>query len=330
VTSGGNFEGHNILYVPSPDSTAAARLGLTVDELQAKVAAIRDTLYAARAQRVAPGLDDKIVTAWNGFMLASLAEAARVLGRDDYRAAAVRAGDFLLSALAAPDGGLFRTWKRGQARIAAYLEDYAAVVDALLELYQTTFEPRWFVEAQRLADYALDHFAAADGGFYDTADHHETLIVRPRNPQDNATPSGGALLTRQLIRLAACTGDGRYDAAARAALAGLTEAFRQYPQAFAEWLNALDMLIAGLDEIAVIGDPADDRTAALLDVVRAPYRPNAVAALALADSDSAHPVPLLHGRALRDGAPTVYVCRNFACQMPVTTPEALRNLLDSQ
>ncbi len=330
VTSGGNFEGHNILYVPSPDSTAAARLGLTVAELEAKLAAIKNTLYAARAQRVAPGLDDKIITAWNGFMVASLAEAARALARDDYRAAAVRAGDFILSALSAPDGGLYRTWKRGQAKIAGYLEDYAAVVDALLELYQTTFDTRWFIEARRLADFALDHFSAPGGGFYDTADHHETLIVRPRNPQDNATPSGGALLTRQLIRLAAYTGDARYDSAARAALAGLTEAFRQYPQAFTEWLNALDMLVAGLDEVAVIGDPADARTAALLEVVRRPYRPNVVTALSVFDADETHPIPLLKGRTLRGGAPAVYVCRSFACQMPVTTPEALRSMLDGE
>jgi uncharacterized protein YyaL (SSP411 family) len=330
VTAGGNFEGHNILYVPLADSAVAARLGLTADALRAKLAAIKDTLYAARAQRVAPGLDDKIVTAWNGLMLASLAEAARVLGREDYRAAAVRAGEFVLRALVAPDGGLFRTWKRGQAKIAAYLEDYAAVVDALLELYQTTFEPRWFEAARRLADYALDHFAAADGGFYDTADHHETLIVRPRNPQDNATPSGGALLTRQLVRLAAYTGDARYDTAAQTALAGLTEAFRQFPQAFAEWLNALDMFTVGLAEVAVVGDPADARTAALLDVVRGPYRPNVITALAPTDVDDAHPVALLHGRTLRDGAPAAYVCRHFVCQMPVTTPDALRALLDKE
>jgi uncharacterized protein YyaL (SSP411 family) len=154
--------------------------------------------------------------------------------------------------------------------------------------------------------------------------------VRPRNPQDNATPSGGALLTRQLVRLAAYTGDARYDAAAQSALAGLTEAFRQFPQAFAEWLNALDMFTVGLAEVAVVGDPADARTAALLDVVRGPYRPNIIAALAPADVGDAHPVALLHGRTLRDGAPAAYVCRHFVCQMPVTTPDALRALLDKE
>ncbi len=328
VTADGNFEGSSILHVQLADETAAARLGLTADELAAKLAAIKDTLYAARAQRVAPGLDDKIITAWNGMLLASLAQAARALGRADYRAAAVRAGEFLLAALAAPDGGLYRTWKGGQARIPAYLEDYAAVVDALLELYQTTFEPRWFVEARRLADYALDHFAAPDGGFYDTADHHEALIVRPRNPQDNAAPSGGALLTRQLVRLAAYTGDARYATAARAALAGLTAALRQFPSAFTEWLNALDMFTAGLDEVAVVGDPADARTQALLDAAHGPYRPNVITALAPAAAGDTHPVALLHGRAPQAGAPAAYVCRNFACQLPVTTPAALCELLD--
>ena len=328
VTGGGNFEGHNILYVPSADATVAARLGLTADELAAKLATIKDTLYAARTQRVHPGLDDKIITAWNGMMLASLAEAARVLGRADYRAAAERAGHFLLTAMAAPDGGLYRTWKSGQAKIAAYLEDYGALIDALLELYQTTFDTRWFTEARRLADYALAHFSAPDGGFYDTADHHEALIVRPRNPQDNATPSGSGLLTRHLLRLAAYTGDARYDDAARGALRLLTEAFRQFPQAFSESLNALDMLVAGLDEIAVVGVSDDARTAALLEVAQRPYRPNTILALTPTDADDTHPVPLLHHRLMKGGAPTVYVCRHFTCRMPVTAPDALRALLD--
>jgi uncharacterized protein len=325
----GNFEGANILYVPHDEAISARRLGLTPEELSAKLAAIKDTLYAARAQRVHPGLDDKILTAWNGMMLASLAEAARVLNRDDYRAAAERCGEFLLRDLRAADGTLWRTHKNGQSKINGYLEDYAHFMDGLLELYQTTFAEQWFVAARELADYVLVHFAAADGGFYDTSDAHETLIVRPRNLQDSATPSGNAMLARQLLRLAAYTGDARYDEAAVGALRLLTEALRQYPQAFGEALSAVDMLVAGHNEVAIVGQADDARTAALLQVVREPYRPNVITALAESDVAGEMTIPLLNYRVQRGGVPTVYVCQNFACAMPVTTPDEVYRLLDS-
>src|SRR5690606_10510782 len=148
VTPGGNFEGANILHVPNDDAVAADRLNISEEELHSRLAAIRDKLYAARTQRVHPGLDDKILTAWNGLMLASLAEAARVLERDDYREAAVRCGDFLLRELRTDTGRLLRTYKDGTAKINGYLEDYANLIDGLLELYQTTFETRWFETAQ--------------------------------------------------------------------------------------------------------------------------------------------------------------------------------------
>src|SRR5690606_9102592 len=159
MTPGGNFEGHNILHVPNEDAIAAERLGISEDELRARLAVIKDKLYAARTQRVHPGLDDKMLTAWNGMMLASLAEAARVLEREDYRTAAVRCGEFLLREMLTPEGRLLRTYKNGEAKINGYLEDYANLIDGLLELYQTTFEPRWFTTARKLADHVLAHFA---------------------------------------------------------------------------------------------------------------------------------------------------------------------------
>jgi uncharacterized protein YyaL (SSP411 family) len=327
VTASGNFEGHNILYVPNRDETIAARLGLTPAELREKLAVIRDRLYAVRTQRVHPALDDKILTAWNGMMLASLAEAARALGRADYQAAAVRNAEFLLDALMTDDYRLLRTHKAGESKLNGYLEDYGNLIDGLLELYQTTFDERYFAVARGLADRALDHFAAEDGGFFDTSDDHEALIVRPRNVQDNATPSGNALMARGLIRLAAYTGEARYDEAARGTLRLLTEALRQYPQAFGEALNAVDMLVAGQQEVAVVGDMASGATWALLEVVRQPYRPNVITALSPQDVPGEHPVPLLSYRTMRQGQPTVYVCRNFACQMPVTAPDEMRALL---
>jgi len=332
VTARGNFEGQNILHVPNDDEVAAERLNLSVDELHAKLAAIKDKLYAVRTQRVHPGLDDKILTAWNGMMLASLAEAARVLDRQDYQAAAVKNAEFILGNMKSADGRLLRTHKSGvtNQRIKATLEDYGCLIDGLLELYQATFDERWFVEARALTNLALERFAAQDGGFFDTADDHETLIARPRNMQDNAVPSGNAMMAKNLVRLAAYTADDRYDEAARRTLALLTEAMKQYPQAFGESLSAVDMLVTGLAEVAFVGAPTDSATKSLLDVARKPYRPNIITALSPEDVPSESTVPLLSYRTLRNNQPTVYVCRHFVCANPVTTSSDVEKLLANQ
>lgn len=323
----GNFEGTNILNVVNEDEIVAKRLGITVEELQEKLSAIKDRLYAVRTSRVYPGLDDKILTAWNGMMLASLAEAARVLGRDDYLVSAERAGDFLLENLRNEELRLYRTYKEGKAKLNAFLEDYANLMDAMLELYQSTFVEKWFDEARRLADVVLEHFQADDGGFFDTSDDHEKLIVRPRQLQDNATPSGNSMMAKQLIRLTGYTGDSRYDEAARQILRPLLPAMESYPQAFGEALNASDMLIRGLSEVAIVGNPVKEETKELLAQVREVYRPNVITALARENVDGETNIPLLNYRMMRGDKPTVYVCQHFACKMPVTSADEMANLL---
>lgn len=327
ASSIGNFEGTNILNVSAEDDIIAEYLGITVEELQGKLSAIKDRLYAVRTSRVYPGLDDKILAAWNGMMLASLAEAARVLGRDDYLVSAERAGDFLLGNLRNEEEHLYRTYKEGKAKLNAFLEDYANVIDAMLELYQSTFVEKWFDEARRLADVVLEHFQADDGGFFDTSDDHEKLIIRPRQLQDNATPSGNSMMAKQLIRLTGYTGDSRYDEAARQVLMPLLPAMESYPQAFGEALNATDMLIRGLSEVAIVGNPVKSETKALLAQVREVYRPNVITALARENVDGEVNIPLLNYRIMRGDKPTVYVCQHFACKMPVTTADEMANLL---
>ena len=327
VSTAGNFEGTNILNVPIDPEIVAQDLEMSQEELQEKLLAIKDRLYAVRTSREYPLLDDKILTAWNGMMLASLAEAGRVLGRDDYLASAERAGDFLLDNLRNDNGRLFRTYKNGTAKLNGYLEDYANMIDAMLELYQSTFMEKWFIVARELADNVLEHFSAEDGGFFDTSDDHEKLIVRPRQLQDNATPSGNNMMAKQLIRLTAYTGDARYDEAGRNVLKPLIPAMQTYPQAFGEALNASDMLIRGLSEVAIVGNPTQAQTKALVAQVREVYRPNVVTALARNNVEGETTIPLLNYRTMRDGQPTVYVCQNFACKMPVTTPEEMVELL---
>ncbi len=327
MSASGNFEGSNILHLPRPLEESADALGLPPAELTEALAIIKRQLYAARANRIPPGLDDKILSAWNGMMLASLAEAARVLQRDDYLQAARRAGDFLLENMLDERGRLYRTHKNGASKLNAYLEDYANMMDALLELYQSSFDERYFREARRLADVALAHFPAEDGGFYDTSDDHERLIVRPRNLQDNVTPSGNAMLAKQLLRLAAYTGDSRYDAAARLILRKLAAAMPQYPQAFAEALNAVDMLARGLAEVAIVGDISSAEGSAIMETLRRGYRPNVIVAWASGAADEESAVPLLRGREPLEGRATVYVCRNFACRLPVTSAAEMAALL---
>jgi uncharacterized protein len=327
MTKGGNFEGHNILYVPNDEETVAQRLGIDEATLNERLARIRDTLYAARTHRVHPGLDDKILASWNGLMLASLAEAARVLDREDYKQAALRAGEFILSNLVTPDGRVYRTHKNGQSKLNGYLEDYATLIDALLELYQTTFESRWFTTTRKLADTVLVQFPAPEGGFFDTSEDHETLVVRPRSVQDNAIPSGSGKMSQVLVKLAAYTGDARYDEAARGTLRLLTNAVQQYPQAFGESAGAMEMLVVGLREVAVVGNPADESTRELLNEIVKPYRPNTILALSAEPVADEHEIPLLSYRTMRGGQPTVYVCRQFVCQLPVTTREQVREML---
>ena len=319
MSADGNFEGSNILYMPSAPEQAADALGLSDDALADAVAKIKKQLYAVRLQRIPPGLDDKILSAWNGLMLASLTEAARVLGRGDYLAAATNAGEFLLREMVAADGRLYRTHKDGVSRLNAYLEDYANLIDACLELYQSTFDERWFAQARQLADVVLARFPSTDGGFYDTSDDHEALIVRPRNLQDNVTPSGNGMMAKQLLRLAAYTGEARYEAAAREVLRKLCDAMRQYPQAFAESLNAADMLIRGIAEVALIGDLEGEAGRAILDELRRPFRANLVVAWSREYVDQHGSIALLNGRPAQDGRPTAYVCRNFACRLPVAS-----------
>jgi hypothetical protein len=222
---------------------------------------------------------------------------------------------------------LLRSWKDGKAQHSGTLEDYAHLADGLLALYETTFEERFFVAARELADTILEHFSADDGGFHDTADDAEQLIARPRKLQDNAMPSGGAMATLVLLRLAAFTGEGRYRTAAERALEPIVGIAAQHPTGFAQWLLAYQLASAPIDEIAIVGDPEADDTRALLAVARAGYRPSQVVAVSEHPEGSA--VPLLRDRHALDGSATAYLCRDFACQRPTTDPAELARQLDT-
>ena len=328
VSQGGNFEGRNILFAAVPLVALASRNNLTVDEVGERLAAARARLFELREQRVHPGRDDKVLSAWNGLMLAAFAEAARVLRRDDYRQAAIANASFILTMLRAPAGGLWRTWRQGQAHLPAFLEDYANVAEGLLALYETTFDPQYYVAARQLMDHVLDHFADPQGGFFDTGDLHEQLVTRPKDIQDNATPSGSAMAATVLLKLGALAGETRYAESAEKQLRSLQPVLGQHPTAFAQWLAALCFALGQPREIAVVAElemAGADGAQPLLDVIFGEYRPFQVVALKRPGEES--PVPLLAGREQLNGRPTAAVCFNFACRLPVTDPQTLREQL---
>ncbi|MGZ3664576.1 MAG: thioredoxin domain-containing protein [Ktedonobacterales bacterium] len=328
VSEGGNFEGRNILHVVAPADEVARDLGIEEGEVRAAIARARQRLYEARAQRVWPGRDDKVLAAWNGFMLRAMAEAGRILKRDDYRQAAVANAAFLQSRMVS-DGRLHRSWRNGQARLDAYLEDYAAVVNGLVSTYEATGETRFFVWARELADAMLSRFwDEASGGFFDTASDHEALIGRPRELTDNATPSGTSLAAEGLLRLAALTGEERYREHAARIVVPLAPAMVDQPSAFGHLLGALDDFIGPFYEIALVGAPDDASLRELRRAVDTRYVPRAVLAVSAPDDEQAQrEVTLLAGRGLVDGQPAAYVCQSFVCKQPVTRPDALRALL---
>ncbi len=332
VTEEGNWEGVTILSRVRSDAELADRFGLEPAIAAQRLAAARASLLAARARRPQPARDDKVLAAWNGLAIAALADAARALdaGAPElveragvYRAAAVAAAGDVLAGLRMAPGRLRRSWKDGRATAEGVLEDSADLAEGLLALYEATSDERWFAEAVDLAEGILTRFADPAGGFHDTAADAEGLVVRPRDVQDNATPSGSSMATSVLLRLAALTGEPRYRAAAERALAGVGPYLERYPTAFANWLCALEAAHTGIAEVAIVGDPEAARP--LLRAASRAYGPFRVLAVSASPATSA--VALMHDRFALNGRPTAFVCRDFACRQPVHEPEALDALL---
>jgi uncharacterized protein YyaL (SSP411 family) len=314
VDRGSNFEGHNILWVPDAPEPE-------------RVAGARRVLYALREGRVHPARDDKVLAAWNGLTCRAFAEAGQALGRPDYVEAAARNAGFVLREMRR-DGRLLRTWKAGQAKLLGYLEDYAMVAAALVDVYEATYERAWLDSARGLADEMLRLFWD-DGveGFYDTGIDHERLIVRPRNLYDNAVPCGSSVAVETLLRLAVLTGETRYEARAVAALRPLADLMSRYPSGFGRFLCALDFHLAATVEIALVG-PDREGLAPLAREVFSRFLPNrVVAAMAPPDAQTADGIPLLRGRDAVEGKAAAYVCRNYACELPTTDAAVLAGQL---
>lgn len=339
VSDEGNFEGSNILTVPVALEKILAESGRDSDELLGDIFRIRTVLLEARSQRIPPGIDDKVLTSWNALMMKAFAEAGAVFQNEKWISVARKNARLLLDQLRDSEGRLLHTWKalesgadaaQGEARILGYLDDHAYLIEALLVLYEATFDYSYIDEAQVLADQMIERFWDPDWEvFYDTSLEHPRLLVRPRDFLDNALPSGGASAAMALLKLSKFTGkvEGGYAEKAEASMKSLVPLMEQSPAAVTSWLNAVEFLTAKAQEVIVIGDREDSAVVDLLKEARTRYSPNTVFGGASAEPGVAEKSPLLQGRKLVDRKATAYVCENYACKLPVTSATELAELL---
>lgn len=322
ITPGGNFEGANILHHARLLSEVAEDLGLSRDEARRLDDHVRLRLRQIRERRVRPGLDDKVVTAWNGLAIQAFAEAGAVLGRPDLITRAIRAAEFVLGSVR-QGGRLHRVWARGQASVLGFVEDQAAMALACFTLYEATGDLRWFSEASGLTRQIPELFSADDGGFHAGGVDAEQVLVRHKDLMDNPSPSGNSMAAEALLRLAAYTGEVALIDAAEGAMRAAALLVERSPAAVAHMLGVVDFDLAGPLEVAITGPNSDD----LARVVWDRYRPNIVLAVDRDGSGEQH-VPLLADRFDRTRT-RAFVCEDFVCQVPVETGEDLESQLAS-
>ena len=333
VRDDGNFPSHesyhkgqNILHISTPPEEVAEKAGLSLDALEQRMAPLRAKLLEVRARRVRPGLDDKILTSWNALMITALAQGAQVFGDARYREAAEKAGAFILSEMM-PGGELLRTHRKGESRLPAYLDDHAFSVNALVDLYEATFDLKWLDAAEKLADAMVAKFwDTSEGGFFFTGDAHKNLLVRAKPTYDGAEPSGNSVAAISLLRLAKLLDRSDYYEKAQALLEASAGQIARAPQGYLRMLCAVDFFLHPPKEIAIAGNPEAKDTQALLQAVFGHFVPSKVVALvdpANGAAELGKAIPLLAEKALIDGKATAYVCKDFACGLPVTTAEAL-------
>lgn len=328
VSPAGNFEGKNILNIDDTLDVVAKRSNVSTETLSDALKRGREKLFIAREKRVKPNRDEKVLTAWNGLMLASFAEAAAILYRPDYLAVAKNNAAFILSQML-KDGLLLRTYKDGRSKLNAYLEDYAFYADGLVTLYQASGELRWLESAVSLVDRMIEEFwDDVDGGFFYTGKSHETLIVRTKDYYDNATPSGNSVAAEVLLHLAVLTGNETYKRTAVALLRLMTDSIKRFPSAFGRALGAVDFYLSTPKEICIVGEDSTEDTNALLREVWRKFIPNKIVVRSNGvQSEAENTVPLLRQRTMINNRTTAYVCENYVCKTPVTTPKELASQL---
>ncbi len=316
----GHRTGDNIPHLRRPLRDVIEQLNMNPEETLPRIEAARAKLFDHRERRVHPYKDDKILTDWNGLFIAALAKAGGALGEERYTAAAERAADFVLRELSAEDGRLVKRWRQGEAGLPAHLEDYAFTVWGLLDLYEATFDVRWLKEALRLNDAMIEHFHDGEtGGFFLTADDSEELLVRSKDAYDGAVPSGNSVAACNLARIARITGDARYEELAWKTMEAFGQSIGRSPQGNCQMLIALDFLLGPGREIVLAGDSGDPVLAEMADAARSRFLPRSV--LLHRPAGDASGIAGIAGFVASQppvgGESTAYVCRNYACELPV-------------
>ncbi|OGO29431.1 MAG: hypothetical protein A2Z16_03245 [Chloroflexi bacterium RBG_16_54_18] len=324
----GNFEGHNVLHRKTGDQSLSDQFGYPLSLIHETLRKINQVLLDEREKRIRPGLDDKSLAAWNAMALSAFAEAARYLKRDDYLEAARKNAHFLLTR-SVQDGRLMRSWRLGRARSSAYLEDHAGLVLALISLYQSDPDLRWYTQALQLTEEMLRNFSDPEGGFFDTSSGQEQLILRSKDLQDNATPSGNSQAATALLIMAAYTGSSGWRVMAEKMLASIQETAAQYPTGFAQWLCALDYALHQSQEVALLGEISHPITRSFVDILWKKFRPYALVAMSAGSPGPGNP-PLLLDKTRFNQLPTAFVCKNFTCQLPTNDPQEFERQLHGQ
>ena len=326
ITPQGNFEGENILQVQAPPDIFARKLRMEVEELEALLADGRQKLFEEREKRIKPGLDDKILTSWNGIMIRGMAMGYQLTGKPEYLEACEKSAEFVLTTLSQDNGLLLRTYRSGKSHLNAYLEDYAYFISGLIALYEASFEPRWLTEAERLAHLMIDQFGDDAGdGFFFTGKAHETLIVQSKSAYDGATPSGASMAIHSLLRLAKHLDKPEFHDKAVETLLLYFHQMEGMPSGSGQLLCELAFLLSTPKEIAIVGEKGDTKTEAMLGALHDTYQPNKI--IALSESADGQTLPLLAGKPQVDNTATAYVCENYVCQAPTTDVEAFVELL---
>lgn len=328
VSQHGNWEGKNILHRVKSDAEAAAEFGTDEADIRERLARSRGILLAERAKRVAPARDDKVIVSWNGMMIAAMARGARYFGDERYAEAARDAADFLL-ARCRDEGRLLHVFKDGVAKLNAYLDDYACLIDGLVELYQATFEVRHLDEAIALYERMAERFIDRDdGGFYFTSDDHESLIARQKDSSDDATPSGNAMAATALLKLAHITGREDLDQTARDTISLLAKPLKSHPMSGGQTLIAIDFLLGPTHEIVVVEGNDADENREIRDELNRRFLPNSVLLIRRktdTDDDLGAPVrELLAQKSAVDDRCTVYLCEQRTCREPLVGIEAVQ------
>ena len=323
VTNEGNFEGMSVLNVLHSPAEVASRHSLSPDELDALIESASARMLAERSQRIAPLTDTKIITSWNGLMMAAMAEAGAVFGRDDYLQAARDNASFILERMT-PGGRLRRTDGDSPNGAQGFLDDYSHLIDGLLALHAADGDLRWLLDAEKLTRQAVALFwDPLQSRFYDTGGDQESLIIRPRDVTDNALPSGHSMMTGALIRLSIITGDGDLRTMASDSLRSVRDIMIQFPTGAGHWLSVLDFYLSDQKEAVIVTTLGYDGPEEMLRRIASAYQTSAVVVSAPEDAAAASEWPVFRGRSVIKGRPTAYVCRNYACQLPTTNPDTM-------